>query len=455
LTVYLLCKSSRNLVLFCFSLIFYAWGEPIYILLMLLSILFNYGCAQLIGNADAAGKEKTYFVVGIIGNLALLFFFKYFPFVIQQLQGIVPFQIPLSSSLGNLPLPLGISFFTFQAMSYLFDVHRKHVPYEKSFLTVATYITMFPQLVAGPIVRYERVARELTSRTLTYDGFMTGMKIFILGLASKVVLANRFAIYADDVFSHDPMHLSIAVSWLGIICYTFQIYFDFAGYSTMAIGLGKMLGFDFPLNFNVPYTATSVTDFWRRWHISLSTWFRDYLYIPLGGNRAGKFKTYRNLMLVFILCGLWHGASWNFLIWGIYYGFFLIVERFFRNHDMPVYKPLRHLYLILVVMVGWVFFRSPDLPYALNYMQVMFGLTAGKQFYTAQMYPLSLIAVLVTVGTIASICKREDFNRVFETASNVPLVTKSLKYSAYILLFAVCTFLLVVSRHNPFIYFRF
>lgn len=455
LLAYLIFKSHRNHILLSFSLVFYAWGEPIYIILMLFSIFCNYLCGRLIGSTDSEKGKKAYLIMGIVGNLAMLVFFKYFVFFIQQLESLGHYQFALPSIVRKMPLPLGISFFTFQAMSYIIDVYRKHVSHENSFLNIASYIAMFPQLVAGPIVRYETIAEKLKIRELTYDSFMTGMKIFIIGLSSKIILANQFAVYADEVFSHNPIHLSIATSWIGIVCYTFQIYFDFAGYSTMAIGLGKIMGFDFPQNFNAPYIATSVTEFWKRWHMSLSTWFRDYLYIPLGGNKNGSFKTYRNLMIVFVLCGLWHGAAWNFLVWGVYYGIFLILERFFRRKKIGIFTPLRHLYLVLVVMVGWVLFRSPDLSYAIKYLQIMFGACPSNNYYTAQMFPLQTVCGLIAVGAVASVCKWEHFSRFFENVNNNSFVFTSLRYSMYLLFALLCTILLVVSQHNPFIYFRF
>ena len=300
----------RNIVLLIVSLIFYAWGEPIYILLMMFSIIINYFLGLIL---DKSNKRKLWLIISIFFNIGLLFFFKYTDFFLSNLNNLFNIEIPLL----NLTLPIGISFYTFQILSYVIDVYRKEVQVQKNILKLATYITLFPQLIAGPIVRYITICDELNKRDESIKNFASGLRRFILGLGKKVIIANNVAILADAVFNNSPNGVGSLIIWLGAIAYTIQIYFDFSGYSDMAIGLGKMFGFNFLENFNYPYIAKSITDFWRRWHISLSSFFRDYLYIPLGGNRCSKIKWFRNIFIVWFLTGLWHGASWNYIVWGV------------------------------------------------------------------------------------------------------------------------------------------
>ncbi|MCJ7713136.1 MBOAT family protein, partial [Candidatus Bathyarchaeota archaeon] len=353
----MLKREYRNFFLLLASLIFYAWGEGILVLLMLFSISINYIGGIAISYFLKKNIQISKVVLGltIAVNLALLFYYKYANFIVENLQELGVFTGYKQASIF---LPIGISFFTFQGISYLVDVYREETIVQRKLFHLGLYISFFPQLIAGPIVRYHDVAQQIVQRSITVSLFTEGIIRFVRGLAKKVILANNAALIADQVFSIPASQLSISSAWLGIICYTIQIYFDFSGYSDMAIGLGKMLGFNFKENFNYPYISISIQDFWRRWHISLSTWFRDYLYIPLGGNRKGISKMYRNLVIVFFVTGLWHGASWNFIFWGLFHGSFLILEKskILNTKNWPI--ALQHLYALIVVMVGWVFFRA-------------------------------------------------------------------------------------------------
>ena len=346
--------SARNAVLCLFSLVFYAWGEPVYILLMLLSILLNY-VAGLAMERWPKGKRAV-LILMLVLNLGAIGFFKYTNFLLSNLNLLFSVSLPLT----EITLPIGISFYTFQILSYVIDVYRGEHPAQRNLLSLATYISMFPQLVAGPIVRYGTVEKELNDRTVTLTGFADGLARCAVGLAKKVLLANQMALVADSVFN-DPQSLPGAVYWIGALCYTLQIYFDFSGYSDMAIGMGQMFGFTFPENFMYPYTASSVTDFWRRWHISLSSWFREYVYIPLGGNRRGVPRQVLNMCIVWLLTGLWHGAAWNFVLWGAYYGLLLILEKHVLDRflqRLPSF--VRHALTLLLVVIGWVIFRVDD-----------------------------------------------------------------------------------------------
>lgn len=470
LVSYLAFPRYRNLILLLFSLIFYAWGEVIYVFLMLFSIVMNYYCGLLLSRNEDRRQRNLILALGIVSNLALIFFFKYFSLGLETVEWIIgfistrfsdgslaSFKFNVPDRLRDIPLPLGISFFTFQAMSYIIDVYRRKVAYEPSLINFATYITMFPQLVAGPIVRYASIADELHRYRFTYDRFANGVRIFIIGLASKVVFANAFGQAADEIFGLDPANLSLATAWLGAVAYGLQIYFDFAGYSIMAIGMGHMLGFHIMRNFDIPYVSQSITEFWRRWHISLSTWFRDYLYIPLGGNRFGHWTTYRNLMIVFALCGLWHGAQWSFVVWGLYHGIFLVFERACRDLELkvPVPRPLRHIYVLVVVLVGWVFFRSDTLADALTYLGVMFGLNQGLGYYQWQAFFSPFLLALMAAGAVMSVVNQDFVDRLKVKLMLHPKLQQAMGGVTYAVLFEVCVFLLIVGTHNPFIYFRF
>ena len=389
---YLLPVRFRNVILLLASLVFYAWGEPVYLFLMLLSILFNYFSGlDIARNLQDKRAAKRSLVFNLIINLAVLGFFKYEGFVLDTLNGILPVHI----SYHALPLPIGISFYTFQILSYIIDVYRGNVKVQTNLPNFALYVTMFPQLIAGPIVQYADVDEQLASREVSRTKFGEGSMYFIRGLAKKVLLANTSGMIFTEVSGLAKGNIAVMTAWLGAFAYMFQIYFDFSGYSDMAIGLGKMFGFEFNMNFNYPYVSKSITEFWRRWHISLSSWFRDYVYIPLGGNRVSKIKHIRNLLIVWFLTGLWHGAAWNFVAWGLYYGVILIIEKYLLS---PVLDRLpdvvRHIYSIVLVVIGWVLFFSSSFGQAADYIRVMFGAGAHGFADRESMYLLTSNLIL-------------------------------------------------------------
>ena len=389
---YLLPVRFRNVILLLASLVFYAWGEPVYLFLMLLSILFNYFSGlDIARNLQDKRAAKRSLVFNLIINLAVLGFFKYEGFVLDTLNGILPVHI----SYHALPLPIGISFYTFQILSYIIDVYRGNVKVQTNLPNFALYVTMFPQLIAGPIVQYADVDEQLASREISRTKFGEGSMYFIRGLAKKVLLANTSGMIFTEVSGLAKDNIAVMTAWLGAFAYMFQIYFDFSGYSDMAIGLGKMFGFEFNMNFNYPYVSKSITEFWRRWHISLSSWFRDYVYIPLGGNRVSKIKHIRNLLIVWFLTGLWHGAAWNFVAWGLYYGVILIIEKYLLS---PVLDRLpdvvRHIYSIVLVVIGWVLFFSSSFGQAADYIRVMFGAGAHGFADRESMYLLTSNLIL-------------------------------------------------------------
>ena len=359
---YLAADNIKNYILLIISLLFYAWGEPRYIFLMIFSIVVNYFLGLKV-DIDSKTNRKMWFTISIIFNLVLLIIFKYADFLF---------------GIKGIKLPLGISFYTFQVMSYVIDVYNGDARAQTRFHDLALYISLFPQLIAGPIVRYQTVEKQIDCREHSMDKFAVGVKRFVIGLSKKVILANQLAVVADGVFAKDISELAVLESWPGIISYALQIYFDFSGYSDMAIGLGKMFGFDFPENFNYPYISQSVSEFWRRWHISLGSWFRDYVYIPLGGNRVSKLKLYRNIFIVWSLTGFWHGASWKFVLWGLYYGLFICLEKYITK-DLLQRLPnaVRHIYLLIIMLIGWVFFRTDNISWGLGFVKVMMGIGAN------------------------------------------------------------------------------
>lgn len=460
---YLLPRRWHNTFLFGASLVFYAWGEGPVVLVLLLSALINFAAGRLVEN----GHRRTGLLLSLVGSLSLLFYYKYANFLVDSVHGFAEaFALPIADNLtlAQIALPIGISFYTFQGISYTLDIYWGRIRANRSFLDYGTYVAMFPHQIAGPIVRYADIAPELADRTVTLDKFGVGAERFIIGLAKKVLLANTFAGVADTVFNAPPGSYPASTAWLGIVAYTLQIYFDFSGYSDMAIGLGKLVGFDFKENFNYPYIARSIQDFWRRWHISLSSWFRDYLYIPLGGNRGSKIRTYRNLLIVFFVTGLWHGASWNFIIWGLYHGLFLLIERAGLGKRLErVWAPLAHAYTLLVVLVGWVFFRAADLPTAVAYLQKMAGFGS---LATTSAYPLSyfLNAEVVVSFMLGLVLATPVYHR-FQTfwhrllARVVATPVRLSLDAAYVLglvsLFVMAVAYLAADTYNPFIYFRF
>lgn len=433
--------AAKNVVLLIASLFFYAWGEPKNVLLMLLSIAVNYVCGLLLGRFDSDEKKrKVVLWASVVFNLGLLFFFKYFNFVTGGLFPVIK-------------LPIGISFFTFQIMSYTIDVYRRSVEPQKSLLKLALYISLFPQLIAGPIVRYIDVEKQLTYRECTAEKTARGMIRFSMGLAKKVIVSNTVAAICDGIFGSTNT-VPAFTAWVGVICYALQIYFDFSGYSDMAIGMGHMLGFDFLENFNYPYVSCSVQEFWRRWHISLSSWFRDYLYIPLGGNRRGKVRTYINLIIVFACTGLWHGASFSFIVWGLWHGLFLVIERLgFKKVLDKLPKFIGWIYTMLVVLVGWVFFRADTLSAAMKYLGEMFSFSGGVANGMAQFDNLSFIITVIAI----ILC-----TPVYQFLKGKLEKTEVGKKAAFVIgavlatgLFILSVIFLTGSGYNPFIYFRF
>ena len=441
-------KNWRNLILLIMSLVFYAWGEPVYILLMILSIIVNYIFGIFI---DKFKYKKIILIFAIIFNIGLLFFYKYTDFLINNLNSIFNLEI----SHLKLSLPIGISFYTFQILSYVIDVYQNKVEVQKNVFTLATYIALFPQLIAGPIVRYVTVEDELKNRKENTHDFANGLRRFIVGLGKKVIVANNVAILADAVFNSNPNQLGTIVIWLGAIAYTLQIYFDFSGYSDMAIGLGKMLGFNFLENFNYPYISTSITDFWRRWHMSLSTWFRDYIYIPLGGNRTTKLKWLRNILIVWLLTGLWHGASWNYIIWGLYFGVILILEKNVINKLLDkIPRFFQHLYTLFFIVIGWVIFRMEDFDNLINFLINMFNFEKSDILSFIENCPqvISIWPYLI-IGIIGSV---PFIGKKFQKINESKKIYLGLLYDLCILIILGITIVfLVSSSYNPFIYFRF
>ena len=439
----------KNFILLIASLIFYAWGEPVYIVLMLISILFNY----VIGRDISLAKEdendkraKILFICSIVFNLGVLGFFKYADFVAENLGALFGAEVkPL-----GLPLPIGISFYTFQIMSYVIDLYGGKIRVQKRLLDFALYVSLFPQLIAGPIVKYKDIQKQLRRRKETLSGFSEGMIRFVIGLSKKLILANTLGSVYSSIQESGADNISFLTAWIGIVCYTLQIYFDFSGYSDMAIGLGGVFGFKFNENFRYPYIATSVTDFWRRWHISLSSWFRDYVYIPLGGNRCKVPRHIFNLMVVWFLTGLWHGADWNFILWGVYYGILLILEKYLLSkHLEKLPKVLRWVLTLLCVMLGWVFFSAPTLGEALSYVKAMLGFGAGFIDRNG-IYLLSTNIALILLGAFCSAPYYRKISNLFsEKTVNI------IKTIATPLLLIICIIFMISETYNPFLYFRF
>ncbi|WP_330362561.1 MBOAT family O-acyltransferase [[Clostridium] dakarense] len=399
----------RNLILLLISLVFYAWGEPVYVLLMIFTTIFNFIMGRVIDSNKRSIKCKNILIFTVLVNIFILGFFKYYGFLIENINMIFSLDIAYK----QLPLPVGISFYTFQILSYVVDVYLGKAKVQKNLISLGLYVTMFPQLVAGPIVRYQDIDRQLTYREESISKFGLGADRFTRGLCKKVLLANNIGIIWTTIQSTNLNDISVLTSWIGIVAYTFQIYFDFSGYSDMAIGLGKMFGFDFIENFNYPYISTSVSEFWRRWHISLGSWFKEYIYIPLGGNRVSKLKSIRNIFTVWLLTGLWHGASWNFIVWGLYYGTILFIEKTILSKLLErLPKLLRHIYTMLLIMIGWVFFGSETLSYALNYIGVMFGLSGNKLLDSMGLYYLYTNLILFIV---LSLCSTPIVSKIFKT----------------------------------------
>lgn len=447
-------KWAKNVVLLVFSLIFYGWGEPRLVILMVVSLLANYLFGILIHQSHLKSKKgRLWLWLSVIFNIGLLFYFKYFTFTAESIAAL----IKADWVIREIALPIGISFYTFQGMSYVIDVYREDISLkpmvQKNPVKVALYISMFPQLIAGPIVRYEDVLPYLDKREHTLERFCEGIEMFIIGLSKKVIFANLLGEVADSLMETNAGMIGTSHAWIGAVCYTMQIFYDFSGYSEMAIGLGKMFGFEFMQNFNFPYISRSITEFWRRWHISLSGWFRDYLYIPLGGNRRGN--VYFNLFVVFLATGIWHGADWGFVIWGLWHGAFMLIERILKKHPLPVKLPkaisgiLGWVYSMLVVVLGWVLFRIVDLGATLDYIKLMFGIGQPEFVRYGVMYYLN--ARTLTVLVAALICCFPWKNYIKPRGAWFVFI----KRTVLALLFVICFMLITNSTYNPFIYFRF
>lgn len=443
-------RRFRNLLLFLASLIFYAWGEPVYIVLMLFSSVVDYSHGLLMEKFDGRpGVRRALLISSVVINLSLLGFFKYAGLVVSTLNAALSLSIPVPS----VALPVGISFYTFQTMSYSIDVYRRNCPAQRDPIAFGCYVTMFPQLIAGPIVRYVDVMREINDRRETFEGFYLGIRRFLVGLAKKLILANGVGMLWDAVSAQPASSLSALSAWLGVLAYAFQIYFDFSGYSDMAIGMGRMFGFQFPENFRYPYVSRSVSDFWRRWHITLSTWFREYLYIPLGGNRVRVPRNIFNLAVVWMATGLWHGASWNFLLWGAYFGAVLIAEKFLYGKALsraPGF--VGWAYTALVVLVGWVFFALDDLGRGAAYLGAMFGGGAGAVDAYALRALLNYGAVLLLCAAASTPLASGALERL---RARRPRAHSALTYALVIAGFALCLIYVVDAGYNPFLYFRF
>lgn len=425
-------KSLHNFVLLAASIIFYAWGEPKYLAIMLLTILINWTGALFI---EKYPKNKIPLIMTIVLNLSFLVYFKYFNFILENFNGLFHTNIDFIKVI----MPIGISFYTFQAISYVIDVYRGDCKAQKDIYKLALYISLFPQLIAGPIVKYHDVEAQIEYREVSFLKVDEGIKRFIVGLSKKMLLANTLGAVADKIFSQSPDVFSPLIAWIGAFSYSLQLFFDFSGYSDMAIGLGLIFGFRFMENFNYPYISKSVTEFWRRWHISLSTWFKQYVYIPLGGNRRGKLIQYRNLGIVFLLTGIWHGASWNFIIWGIWNGIFIILEKILKRDKIS------HLYCIFVFLIGWVIFRAENMSYAIKYLKNMFGLAKTNNILYSIDYYIGNLELVILV--IAVLCTTPIFNRI-----KIPQIVVNI---GLLLLFIISASAIAASTYNPFIYFRF
>ncbi len=455
--LYLIIPSIKikNILLIITSLLFYAFGEPVTVFLMIFSVAVNYGFGIAISGSKGTGKPIL--VLSVIFNLTILCIFKYTGFLIETVNSVLPLNIPVPP----IRLPIGISFFTFQILSYVIDVYKDKSLVQKKFLNVLLYISLFPQLIAGPIVKYYDISQQIENRTITAEKTAYGLRRFICGLSKKILIANSVGSVADSMFALSGDDLSALTCWLGGIAYTIQIYFDFSGYSDMAIGLGRMLGFTFKENFNYPYTSDSVQEFWRRWHISISSWFKEYLYIPLGGNRKGKLRTAINRIIVFFFTGLWHGANMTFVVWGLIHGMFLMLESY---KVIPLekikFKPIKHLYTMIVVVVTFVIFRADNLTQAFSFIAGMFGgfnITASsKSLFFEQLTPYFIFTL--TLGIIFSMPVVKTIGKKLNAVSKSTAAKTAVECSSYILtlvLLFLCIVTLASSTFNPFIYLQF
>ena len=443
-------KKAGNFILLAAGLLFYAWGEPTYLWVMIASSLVDYAAGIYIDRSDKKRKKRLALIISMCVDLGFLFVFKYSGFAVNVFNSVfgTNFDVP------DLPLPIGISFYTFQSMSYTIDIYLGKVKVQKNFISYLTYVSLFPQLVAGPIVRYEEVAAEIENRTSNVDSFGEGAGLFIKGLAKKVLLANNIGMLWTQVKAMDYSQISVLTAWLGILAFTFQIYFDFSGYSDMARGLGRIFGFNFPVNFDHPYQSRSISEFWRRWHITLGAWFRSYVYIPLGGNRKGKFRTYRNLAIVWILTGFWHGASFNFIFWGMFYGILIIIERLGFSRVLEKLPPvISRADTFFMVVTGWVMFDIDTMSDVLRYLKAMF---AGNGLADSlALYQLSSYGIIFVLCIFAS---TDIWSRITGVLSVSVRTRKIYAYTAPVVMLSLLllsTCYLVDATYNPFLYFRF
>lgn len=449
LIYFIVPRKYKNAIMILASLIFFAWGEIRYILIMLLLAVMDFWCGRKIDKYENNQKQKIkYLLIDVVTNLLILFFFKYADFIIANINTVTGLNIPLL----NIPLPIGVSFNTFQSLSYIIDVYRGTVKCEKSFYNYLTYTTLFPQIIAGPIVRYETVDEELVDKKISLDNFSNGMKRFIIGLGKKVLIANNVGALWNIIELGNYTELSMFLSWIGIIAFALQIYFDFSGYSDMAIGLAQIFGMEFDENFNYPYISKSITEFWRRWHITLSSWFKDYIYIPLGGNRKGFIKQIRNILIVWFLTGAWHGASWNFILWGLYFGIILILEKLFilkLLEKLP--KIIQHIYAIILILVSWAIFAFEDLNKVINYIKTMFS---NKIIYNPEaIYYFKNYIFIILVGIICSIPIWKMLKEKIDNKNSK--ILEFITSLGYISILILSTASLVTDTFNPFLYFRF
>lgn len=451
LLLYYACPSKlKNGLLLIGSLFFYSWGEPVYVVIMILSTIFDYCNGRLIEYFRTNGNRKiamrVVLIVSLVGNLGILSFFKYTDFLIQSINSITGYNIELL----HLALPIGISFYTFQTLSYTIDVYRGLIPAQKNIVSFGMYVALFPQLIAGPIVRYSDVQQQMENRIISYDCCQMGMQRFLIGLGKKVILANQIGALWSQIQELEGGDMSMAIAWLGAIAYTFQIYYDFSGYSDMAIGLGQMLGFNFPENFKYPYESKSITEFWRRWHITLGSWFREYVYIPLGGNQKGLPRQIFNLLIVWFLTGLWHGAGWNFIGWGMYYFVFLLLEKTILLKCLKkIPSILQNLYSMLVVILGWVIFSNEDIKSIGKWIKAMFGVGVPLVNELA-IYEWSSYAILLGILAIGATSVPKKFARKVLKGTGEWLLAL---YTFVLLLVSIA--FLISGTYNPFLYFRF
>ena len=449
LVYYISPKKLRNFIMFISSLIFYAWGEPIYILLMIYSIIFNYFMGIDIGKKLEKEKNPKFTLIfTLIINILILGFFKYYDFLIENINNIININLPSH----NLSLPIGLSFYTFQAISYIIDVYKCKSKYQKNIISFGLYISMFPQLVAGPIVQYSDIDYQLKNRKESFELFGKGTFYFMWGLFKKVLLANRMGIIFESILNFS--NISTFTAWIGALSYTFQIYFDFSGYSDMAIGLGYMFGFKIKENFNYPYLSKNITEFWRKWHISLGNWFREYIYIPLGGNKVSTIKHIRNIFIVWFLTGFWHGANWNFIVWGIYYAIILIIEKYLLKKLLNILPSfLSHIYTMFIVIIGWVFFFNEDINKALDYLKIMLSIGNISLFDNISLYYIYssgisfIICFIFSTPLIHKILSNTIINKKYDTGLYICLT--------HIILFIITISYIISDTYNPFLYFRF